>query len=96
MTKLTIAIDGASANLQVHWYDAGDETYCLERIHHYDLNRPQDIQKFHLHTRDIVAWGVNSRLEEIKAALDRILTEEIKKKQEQMKRPAKPLSSPVS
>ena len=90
------AIDGAAANLQVHWYDAGDETYCLERIHHYDLNRPEDIQKFQLHTKNIVDWGVSSRLKNIRAALDVILTEEIKKKQLQIKRPAAPLSPPIS
>lgn len=90
------AIDGAAANLQVHWYDAGDETYCLERIHHYDLNRPEDIQKFQLHTKNIVDWGVGSRLEKIRAALDVILTEEMRKKQLQKKRPAEPLSPPIS
>lgn len=51
----------------------GDETYCLERIHHYDLNRPEDIQKFQLHTKNIVDWGVSSRLTKIRAALDVIL-----------------------
>ena len=90
------AIDGAAANLQVHWYDAGDETYCLERIHHYDLNRPEDIQKFQLHTKNIVNWGVSSRLKKIRAALDVILTEEMKKKQLQIKRSAEPLSPPIS
>ena len=90
------AIDGAAANLQVHWYDVGDETYYLERIHHYDLNRPEDIQKFQLHTKNIVDWGVSSRLKNIRAALDVILTEEMKKKQLQTKRRAEPLSPPIS
>ncbi|KAI4216526.1 MAG: hypothetical protein LQ351_001015 [Letrouitia transgressa] len=90
------AIDGAAANLLVHWYDAGDETYCLERIHHYDLNRPEDIQKFQLHTKNIVDWGAGSRLKKIRAALDVILTEEIKKKQLKIKRRAEPLSPPIS
>ncbi len=90
------AIDGAAANLQVHWYDAADETYCLERIHHYDLNRPEDIQKFQLHTKNIVEWGFSSRLTKIRAALDVILTEELRKKQLQIKRPAEPLSPPIS
>ena len=90
------AIDGAAANLQVHWYDAGDETYYLERIHNYDLNRPEDIQKFQLHTKNIVDWGVSSRLKKIRAALDVILTEEMKKKQLQIKRRAEPLSPPIS
>ncbi|KAI9748460.1 MAG: hypothetical protein M1835_001783 [Candelina submexicana] len=75
------AIDGAAANLLVHWYDVGDEMYCLKRIHHYDLNRPEDIQKFQLHTKNIVDWGVGSRLKKIRAALDVVLTEEMKKKQ---------------
>ena len=90
------AIDGAAANLQVHWYEAGDGTYCLERIHHYDLNRPEDIQKFQMHTKNIVDWGICSRLKKIRAALDVILGEEIKKKQLQIKRPGEPLSPPVS
>ena len=90
------AIDGAAANLLVHWYDVVDEMYYLERIHHYDLNRPADIQKFHLHTKNIVDWGVSSRLKKIRAALDVILTEETKKKQLKMKRRAEPLSPPIS
>ena len=90
------AIDGAAANLLVHWYDVGDEMYCLERIHHYDLNRPEDIQKFQLHTKNIVDWGVGSRLKNIRAALDVILTAEMKKKQLKIKRRAEPLSPPIS
>lgn len=90
------AIDGAAANLQVHWYEAGDGTYYLERIHHYDLNRPEDIQKFQMHTKNIVDWGFSSRLKKIRIALDVILAEEIRKKQLQIKRPGGPLSPPIS
>lgn len=86
------AIDGAAANLLVHWYDAEDQSYRLERIHHYDLNRPEDIQKFQLHTKNIVDWGLGSRLEQVKAALDSILTEEMKKNQSKIKRRAESLS----
>ena len=91
-----MTIDGAAANLQVHWYDAENETYCLERIHHYDLNRPEDIQEFQLHIKNIVDWGINSRLNEIRDALDVILMKEMKKKQRQMKRSAESLSPPIS
>lgn len=90
------AIDGATARLFVHWYDAGSDKYRLERFHHYDLNRPEDIQKLHLHTKNIVGWGVGSRLEKIKAALDVIFEEQMRTIQPPTKEHTEPLSPPIS
>lgn len=90
------ATDGAGANLLIHWYEVGDGEYCLQRIRHYDLNRSEDIQSFQMHCKNIVDWGVGSRLEKIRAALDAIMAEEIKKEQLQTKRPGEPSSTPLS
>ena len=90
------AIDGDAANLHVHWYEVGDGTYYLERIHRYNFDRPDDIQKFQQHTKNIVDWGLGTRLEKIKRALDVILEEELEKKQQQMKRHGEPLSPSTS
>lgn len=90
------AIDGAAADLHIHWYEAGDETYCLQRIHHYDLNRPEDIKKLRIHAKNIVDWGLGSRLEKIGTALDVILTKERKIRQAELKRRGEPLSPSVS
>jgi len=57
------------------------------------LGRPEDIQKLQMHARNIVDWGLGSRLEKIKTALDEILTKQFEEKQSQMKRPGGPLTS---
>jgi len=80
----------------VHWYDAEDEVYYLQRTRHYDFNRPEDIQQFQMHTRNVVDWGISERLGKIRLALDVILAEEIKRKQWQGKRRGKPSSPPAS
>ena len=90
------AIDGAIVNLHVHWYDAGRKKYYLEEVRNYNFKRHKDIQKFYMHTRNIVDWGLGERLEKIKTALDVILADDIKKKQGQKKRAGGPLSRPTS
>ena len=92
----SIAIDGVVAYLHIHWYDTKEQTYCLQRIRRYNLDLPKDIQNLQMHTRNIVDWGLGSRLEKIKAALDVIQAEEAKTKQSQTKRPGEPLSRPRS
>ena len=49
-----------------------------------------------MHTKNVVDWGVKSRLKKIRAALDAILAKEVKEKQIQIKWPGEPLSPPVS
>jgi len=50
------------------------------------LNRPEDIKKLRIHAKNIVDWGLGSRLEKIGTALDVILTKERKRRQAELKR----------
>ncbi|MCJ1251898.1 hypothetical protein MMC30_009136 [Trapelia coarctata] len=79
------AIDGVAANLYVHWYEA-EGPYCLKGTCRHDFDRPEDIPQFQMHTRNIVDWGINERVEKIKMALDVILAEKVQKTHQKRKR----------
>jgi len=71
----SVSVDAAMATLHVHWHnpDAVDQQWVMQQIESYMLSRPAEVKKFLSHTKNIIEWGMKSRLDDIKSALDAVL-----------------------
>lgn len=87
------AIDGAPANLHIHWYEVEGGTYSLERVHQYDLHRPKDVQEVQIHTRNTVVgyWRAAGNYQD--GLWMFILEDELEKKAEAVDERASPLNA---
>lgn len=79
-----IAVDNDTAQLYISWKEDGLNFY-LQRVDAFLLSRPEDFKSFRKQVRYILDWGKNTRLTQIKDALDTILEENRKKAAEHAK-----------
>jgi len=80
----SIAVDNNTAQLYISWKEDG-LNYYLQRIGDFLLSRPGDFKDFHKEVRRILKWGKDTRLKQIRVALDTILEENRKEAEERAK-----------
>ncbi|KAI5918409.1 hypothetical protein F4810DRAFT_575963 [Camillea tinctor] len=74
----SIAVDNNTAQLFISWKE-GDLNCYLQRVGVFLLASPEDFKEFRKQVRNILDWGKDTRLTQIKIALDTILDEDMKK-----------------
>ncbi|KAK3323912.1 hypothetical protein B0T19DRAFT_216741 [Cercophora scortea] len=79
-----IAVDNNTAQLYISWKEDG-LNYYLQRVDAFLLSRPEDFKSFRKQVRNILDWGKDTRLTQIRVALDTILEENRKKAAEHAK-----------
>lgn len=79
-----IAVDNNVAQLYISWKE-DDLNYFLQRVDAFLLSSPEHFKNFRKQVRNILDWGKDTRLEQIRNALDTILEESRKKAAERAK-----------
>ncbi|CAJ2510568.1 Uu.00g095370.m01.CDS01 [Anthostomella pinea] len=69
-----IAMDNNTAQLYVSWKE-DDLNYSLQRVNAFLLSDPEHFKNFRKHVRNILDWGKDTHLAQIRDALDTILEE---------------------
>jgi hypothetical protein len=72
-----LAMDNRLAQLYVSW-KPGRLQYCSHEIGAYGLSYEDDFRECRRHVRNILGWGKDGRLAQIREALDVILEEDRK------------------
>jgi hypothetical protein len=67
----SIAVGNNTAQLYISWKE-GDLNYYLQRVDAFLLSRPEDFKSFRKQVRNILDWGKDTRLTQIREALDTI------------------------
>jgi hypothetical protein len=70
----SIAMNGTEARLYVSW-NHNDLDYYMGRVKSFLLQEPEHYIEFRKYVRNIIDWGKDKRLNEIRASLDRLLEE---------------------
>ena len=68
----SVAVENELVQLYIHWYDPEQENYILKKIKSYLISRPDELNAFRTHTKNIIDWGLDQRLATIKAQLELI------------------------
>ncbi|KAK0613145.1 hypothetical protein B0T17DRAFT_511485 [Bombardia bombarda] len=79
-----ITVDNNTAQLYISWKEDG-LNYYLQRVDAFLLSKPEDFKSFRKRVRNILDWGKDTRLTQIRVALDTILEENRKKAAEHAK-----------
>ncbi|KAK0655438.1 hypothetical protein B0T16DRAFT_314301, partial [Cercophora newfieldiana] len=73
-TAFSIAMSGTEARLYVSWkhsdLDHSDLDYYVQKVRSFCLQEPQDYIEFRKHVKNIVDWGMDQRLKDIRESLD--------------------------
>ncbi|KAF2254788.1 hypothetical protein BU26DRAFT_379878, partial [Trematosphaeria pertusa] len=69
-----IAVDNNTAQLYISWRE-DDLNYYLQQAEAFLLWSPEHFRNFRKQVRNILDWGKDARLQQIRDALDIILTE---------------------
>ncbi|TPX14894.1 uncharacterized protein E0L32_005003 [Thyridium curvatum] len=77
----SIAVDNNTAQIYISWKE-DDLNYCLQRVDAFLLSRPEEFKDFRSRVRNILDWGKDTRLTQIRDALDVILEEHRKRASE--------------
>lgn len=89
----SIAMNGTEARLYVSWKHDGLKLY-MQKVKSFSLQEPEQYVEFRKHVRNIIDWGKDKRLKEIRKSLDSLL-EENRKMASQLAK-SRPLPSDVS
>jgi hypothetical protein len=68
----TLAMSGTEARLFISW-QAYDQRYFVQKIRSFALQEASQFLQFRAYVLNIIAWGTDTRLQEIRKALDAIL-----------------------
>jgi hypothetical protein len=90
----SMAMDNNTAHLFISWKE-DDMSYCLQRVGCFLLSHPEHLKEFRNLVRNILKWGMDERLTQVKDALDVILEENRRKAAEDAKA-RRPLSDAES
>ncbi|KAI1740241.1 hypothetical protein F4680DRAFT_418948 [Xylaria scruposa] len=77
-TAFSIAMNGSEARLYVSWKHS-DLDYYMQKFDSFLLQKPQDYIEFRKQVKNIIDWGKNKRLKEIRESLDTLLEESRKR-----------------
>jgi hypothetical protein len=80
----SIAVRGTEARLYISWKNS-ELDYYMANIESFLLQKPSDYLEFRKYVRNIIDWGKDKRLNEIRDSLDRLLEESRKKASEEAK-----------
>ncbi|KAK0655480.1 hypothetical protein B0T16DRAFT_397083, partial [Cercophora newfieldiana] len=83
-TAFSIAMNGTEARLYVSWKHS-DLDYYMQKVDSFLLQKPRDYIEFRKHVRNIIDWGKDTRLKEIRESLDTLLEESRKRTSEAAK-----------
>lgn len=83
-TAFSIAMNGTEARLYVSWKHS-DLDYYMQKVDSFLLQKPQDYIEFRKHVKNIIDWGKDNRLKEIRESLDTLLEESRKRTSEAAK-----------
>jgi hypothetical protein len=83
----SIAMSGTEARLYVSWKH-DDLEYYMQQVESFVLQRPEHYLEFRKYVRNIIDWGKDKRLKEIRDSLDILLEESRKRAAEVKNRPA--------
>ncbi|KAI0406291.1 hypothetical protein F4802DRAFT_109555 [Xylaria palmicola] len=81
----SVAVDNNTAQLYVAWKGDDDPKYHLQQVGTFVLSREEEFKSFRRQVRDIVHWGMGTRLAQIRDAMDSICEEKGKKATEHAK-----------
>lgn len=73
-TAFSVALNGIVAILYVTWFSAEEKQYYMRQVRCFRLSpcHPGDFVEFHYYIHNILDWGRNARLAQIKAGLRRL------------------------
>lgn len=80
----SVAMNGTEARLYISWKNSELDVY-MQKIDSFLLQKPKDYLEFRKYVRNIIDWGENKRLKEIRNSLDILLEESRKKASEAAK-----------
>ena len=70
----SISMNGTEARLYISWKH-NDLDYYMRKVDSFLLQKPKDFVEFRKYVRNIIDWGKDKRLEEIRKSLDSLLEE---------------------
>ncbi|KAK0703415.1 hypothetical protein B0T26DRAFT_658318, partial [Lasiosphaeria miniovina] len=73
-TAFSIAMNGTEARLYVSWKHNELDCY-MQKVESFTLQKPKDYIEFRRYIQDIIDWGKDKRLNEIRNSLDSLLEE---------------------
>lgn len=77
-TAFSIAMNGTEARLYVSWKHS-DLNYYMQKVKSFLLQDPEHYIEFRKHVKNIIDWGKDNRLKEIRESLDTLLEENQKR-----------------
>jgi hypothetical protein len=80
----SLAMSGTEARLYISWRQNELDTY-MANVDSFLLQKPKDYREFRKHVLNIVGWGKDKRLNEIRDSLDTLLEESRKRASEAAK-----------
>ncbi|KAI1147879.1 hypothetical protein F4825DRAFT_436020 [Nemania diffusa] len=83
-TAFSIAMNGTEARLYVSWKHS-DLDYYMQKVKSFLLQDPEHYIEFRKHVKNIIDWGKDKRLKEIRESLDTLLEESRKRTSEAAK-----------
>ncbi|KAK0655217.1 hypothetical protein B0T16DRAFT_316280 [Cercophora newfieldiana] len=86
-TTFSIAMNGEVARLYVSWKHSDLDYYYMQKVRSFCLQEPQDHIEFRKYVKNIIDWGMDQRLKEIRESLDTLLEESQKRTSEAAKSP---------
>ncbi|KAK4151831.1 hypothetical protein C8A00DRAFT_16797 [Chaetomidium leptoderma] len=86
-----IAVDNNMAQLYISWKES-QVNYSVQRVDTFMLSRPEEFSDFRKQVRNILDWGKDTRLMQIREALDTIVEENRKQATERAKSRSPPSS----
>ncbi|KAF7861552.1 hypothetical protein EAF04_008114 [Stromatinia cepivora] len=73
----SIAMSGTEARLYISWKH-NELDYYMRKVKSFSLQEPEQYVEFRKHVRNIIDWGKDKRLKEIRKSLDSLLEEDRK------------------
>jgi hypothetical protein len=70
----SIAMSGTEARLYISWKH-NELDYYMQKVRSFSLQEPEQYVEFRKHVRNIIDWGKDKRLKEIRKSFDSLLEE---------------------
>jgi hypothetical protein len=83
-TAFSIAMNGTEARLYISWKH-NELDYYMQKVKSFLLQDPEHYIEFRKHVKNIIDWGKDKRLNEIREPLDALLEESRKRASEAAK-----------
>ncbi|KFH48647.1 hypothetical protein ACRE_003730 [Hapsidospora chrysogenum ATCC 11550] len=94
-STFSVATNGVDARLYISWKQ-DDLDYYMATVKNFQLQEPEQYVEFRKYVRNIVQWGADRRLKEVRDALDTLLEESRKRASTVAKSRAPPYADAAS